>query len=1166
MSTNSPEEPTHASHSAHTFLSSLHKVSVLGKENALSISDYLHQVPLILLEGFMGYPRVGIEILFEEERYRAGFFEQLGTLTEVSYPFESIETTPLTCRVWTVEKLSDVEQLYLDTALNAVGHRISKKFALRSLRESEERLSNLVNSQTNFVLRTDLTGHHTYWNQSFDDEFGWLYREQGLKGGDSLKSICEYHHERTYQTVMKCIQNPGTIHQVELDKPGKDREIHTTLWEFVCLTDAYDNPTEIQCMGIDISHRVKAEAELKSSEYKYKFLFDNSPNGYLLMKDGVFIECNRVAIELIGGTMEDIIGKTPLAFSPQYQPDGRRSDVIAQHVIDKATRGEEQMFEWVHLKLDGTPFIVEIFLSSLILADEQLLFIVWKDITERRHSEEKLRKLSMAVEQNPLSIVITNLEGNIEYANSSTFKVTGYEPHELMGKNPRILKSGFTLASDHDELWRKITHGESWQGLLHNRKKNGELYTEKAIIGPIVDEKGKATHYLAIKEDITEKIQIEQNLATSEERFRQVAEQSQTVIWEVDLAGMYTYVNPVATRVFGYSPEELVGHKYFYDLYPEDLKEVYKKEAVALITEKITLRDFENPVQRKDGTIIWVSTNGTPIYNKSHEVVGYRGSDSDITERKFAEKQIKEQNERLNAIISANPDLIFILTKDGVILAHYANSKEDLMFPPEKIAGLTLKDVFGEEKSKIHYKNLIECHEFQQFRSYDYDLVFNDKQDYYEARMVPMTDHRILAFIRNISDKVRAELGLIELNMLLEERVIERTQELEEARKEAESANMAKSEFLSRMSHELRTPMNSILGFAQLLEMGELSERQTRSIAQILKSGRHLLDLINEILDIAKIDAGKISISLEPVQIRPVIHEMIETVSPLSLKKNIHIHLMEDCGQFDNYIMADQQRMKQILLNLINNAIKYNHPNGNVWIGCKSLVNEAGEDVVGIFIRDDGFGINAGDLDRIFNPFERVNSAHMEIEGTGLGLAVVKKLVDVMHGTIQVESELGKGSTFSVCFKRATIDLIESDYLATLHLRQQEAVAAPSAKILYVEDNLANLELIQQVLKQNRPLYTMFSTMYGMQALQLTKEYQPNLILLDVNLPDIHGSEVIKQLKRNEATKDVPIIVISADAIPEHVNKLTALGAVAYLTKPIDIPNFLATLDHTLSL
>lgn len=1165
MSLNSHKDGLQSTNNSLPFLTSLQKLSTIGKKESLNISEYLSMVNSIVAKALFSYPNVALEIIFNHKSYQSDFFENLDSLTEGTFELELNNANHLVFRVWTPESFRQEELLYLDTALNIVGQRILKKITFLSLRESEERLSNLVNSQTNFVLRTDLLGQHTYWNQSFDEEFGWIYGEQGLEGGDSIKSICEYHHERTYQTVTKCIQNPGTIHQIELDKPGRDREIRTTLWEFVCLTDLDGNPSEIQCMGIDISDRVKAEQELKYSEYKYKFLFDNSPNGFLLLKEGKFIECNRLAIELIGGTSDDLIGKTPLEISPKFQPDGKPSELKGKEIIENATRGHDQMFEWVHLKIEGTPFIVDIFLSTLVLDGEQVIFIVWKDITEQKQSEEKLRKLSMAVEQNPLSIVITNLEGNIEYVNSSTYKVTGYEPHELLGKNPRILKSRMTSPMEHEELWRKITQGETWKGILHNLKKNGELYTEKAIIGPIIDERGKTTHYLAIKEDITEKIRTEQNLAISEERFRQVAEQSHTVIWEVDMTGMYTYVNPVSESVFGYSPSELVGHKYFYDIYPEELQKSYKEAALALILKKETVRDFENPIQRKDGVIIWVSTNGTPIFNKNNEVIGYRGSDSDITERKTAEKEIKEQNDRLNAIISANPDLIFILTKDGVILAYYANSENDLMFPPDKIEGLNLKDIFGEEKSRIHYKNLYECHEFQQFRSYEYDLFFEEKLDYFEARMVPMTGGRILAFIRNISDRVKAELGLIELNMLLEQRVMERTQELEEARKEAESANLAKSEFLSRMSHELRTPMNSILGFAQLLEMGDLSERQSRSIAQILKSGRHLLDLINEILDIAKIDAGKISLSLEPVQIRSVIDEMIEAVSPLAMKKNIHLQVMSECGQFDNYIFADKQRVKQILLNLINNAIKYNYPNGNVWIGCKSVKNDMGVESIGIFIKDDGFGIDSNDFIRIFNPFERVNSSHTEIEGTGLGLAVVKKLVDVMNGTIHLESEVGKGSTFTVEFKKVSFDKVDPNFILNSNSISELNSTTPSAIILYVEDNFANLELIQHVLHSSRPMYKIVSTIYGMQALQLAKEYQPNLILLDLNLPDVHGSEVIQQLKRNEFTKHIPVIVISADAITEQVNRLMSLGAVAYLTKPIDIPNFLVTIDQILS-
>ena len=1139
----------------------LHKLSNLGVSNFFSEYEILNEAVNILPEGFDS--PVSIRILYENSIFHSVGFKKELHVKEADFNRNELYNLNFQILAYKSSEFSPDEEVFLDTVIKNIGHRILKKRSQSALRDSEERLNNLLNSQTNFVLRTDLQGRHTYWNKTFEQAFGWIYGHGALEGENSLLSIASYHHERTLETVNKCLANPGEIFQVELDKPAKNGGMSTTIWEFVCLKDAEGNPSEIQCMGIDITDRKQAELELKASEFKYRFLFDNSPNGYLLIKNGKFVECNLASLQMIGGTQEDILGKTPEEISPEVQQDGRLSKFLVEDILTKVIGGEDKQFEWVHKRVDGSLFTVKIFLSKIVIDGEEVLFVVWTDITKSKEYEQNLRKLSMAVEQNPLSIVITNLEGNIEYANSSTFRVTGYPPQELLGKNPRILKSGLTPPKDHETLWAKITHGDTWQGILYNQKKTGEIYTEKATISPIKDENGKTTHYIAIKEDITEKIKTERNLLISEERFRQVAEQSQTVIWETDLEGVYTYLSPMAEQVFGYQPDELIGNVHFYDLHPPQVRDKYRGFEEKLIDQNKVIKDFENPIQRKDGSIIWVSTNATPIRDGKNNVVGYRGSDSDITQRKLAEEQIKEQNDRLNAIISANPDLIFILSKKGEILSYFANEEEHLFLPANEINGKFLFEIFGENGSKVHMDGLDECISTNRLTTYEYNLFFGEKIRYYESRMVPLSNKRVLAFVRDISDRVKAEIELKELNFHLEEKVKERTFEAEQARKEAEDANMAKSEFLSRMSHELRTPMNSILGFAQLLEMGELTEKQAKAISQILKSGRHLLDLINEILDISKIDAGKVSLSLEPVQIRPVLKEMLDTVAPLASKNQISIEFME-CGEFECFILTDRQRLKQILLNLINNAIKYNHPNGKVWIGCSKITDENNQEYISIYVKDNGVGIDTKDFGRIFNPFERLGNHQANIEGTGLGLAVVKKLTEVMNGKVNLESEIGKGSKFSISFLKVAApeekikDINASDL-------QNLIKDKPATTILYVEDNVANLDLVENILQSARPNYQLISTIYGKQSLQLVKEYNPDLVLLDLNLPDIHGTEVIKILKNDPISKNIPIIIISADAISTQIDTLLGLGAYAYLTKPIDIINFLETIDEALT-
>jgi CheY-like chemotaxis protein/two-component sensor histidine kinase len=362
------------------------------------------------------------------------------------------------------------------------------------------------------------------------------------------------------------------------------------------------------------------------------------------------------------------------------------------------------------------------------------------------------------------------------------------------------------------------------------------------------------------------------------------------------------------------------------------------------------------------------------------------------------------------------------------------------------------------------------------------------------------------------------------------------------------------------MSHELRTPMNSILGFSQLLELSELTPTQKRGVNHILKSGHHLLDLINEVLDISRIEAGTISLSLEPVDVHSVIREMLDAVSPSAQERNIILEYAEPDVR-NLHVRSDRQRLKQVLLNLINNAIKYNNDGGVVRLDVSVLDKRTdGEQPVLISVSDTGVGIAESDLPKIFIPFERIGAERTSTEGTGLGLSVVKKLMDVMGGEIHVRSQLGKGSEFVIELPRCMSQMEIARSGGEMSLGHDTAESRHGV-VLYVEDNSSNVELVEQILKNSRPDIHLVTTKYGSQASQLAKTHHPDLILLDLNLPDIHGSEVLKHLQDDADTHDIPVVVISADAMPKQIEALLKGGARSYLTKPLGIMAFLKEVD-----
>ena len=378
--------------------------------------------------------------------------------------------------------------------------------------------------------------------------------------------------------------------------------------------------------------------------------------------------------------------------------------------------------------------------------------------------------------------------------------------------------------------------------------------------------------------------------------------------------------------------------------------------------------------------------------------------------------------------------------------------------------------------------------------------------------------------------------------------------ERDAARMDAHRANLAKSEFLSRMSHELRTPLNAVLGFAQLLERDELTDDQRENAGHIIRAGRHLLDLINEVLDISRIESGNLTISLEPVALDDLLADAAALVVPLADAHTITLHVDTSCRA---HVLADRQRLRQVLLNLLSNAVKYNRDGGSVTVACM----QSGAHRLRIAVTDTGYGIPDDLVGRLFRPFERLAASQSDVEGTGMGLALSKGLTEAMGGTIGVDSTLDRGSTFWV-----ELALVEEPTKAL----DDAAVAAPVLAVpvggrvrtvLHVEDNLSNLKLVERILARRTDV-ELVSAMQGQLGLDLARTRVPDLVLLDLHLPDLSGGEILRRLRTYPETRHIPVVIISADATKTQIARLTAEGAAGYLTKPLDVAAFLDLIDR----
>ena len=379
----------------------------------------------------------------------------------------------------------------------------------------------------------------------------------------------------------------------------------------------------------------------------------------------------------------------------------------------------------------------------------------------------------------------------------------------------------------------------------------------------------------------------------------------------------------------------------------------------------------------------------------------------------------------------------------------------------------------------------------------------------------------------------------------------------------ARTANEAKNQFLSRMSHELRTPLNAVIGFGQLLQMQLADTDHAEGIEQILRGGRHLLHLINDVLDISSIEAGESSISTEPVAVGGLLEETMQLMVPLA--DEVGVTLIPATEVTDCVVLADLQRLRQILLNLLANAVKYNRPGGQVWIE-----NRVSPTEVAITVHDNGPGIRPELLSRLFVPFDRLGAEASGIAGTGIGLSLTRALAELMDGSLTVDSEPGRGSGFTVTLPRVT-RLTEFRAHAPGDERRQgrhrdSGAATPRAcTLLYIEDNEPNIRVVEHLLKL-RPEWRLIHAALGRLGVDLARAHTPDLVLLDLHLPDVSGLDVLRTLKGNPTTEALPVVILTADATSGLARKLEDTGAARYMTKPLVIDDLLSILDDIVHL
>jgi PAS domain S-box-containing protein len=736
------------------------------------------------------------------------------------------------------------------------------------------------------------------------------------------------------------------------------------------------------------------------------------------------------------------------------------------------------------------------------------------------------------------AILLLDLTGNVMTWNTGARRLKGYEPEEIIGRHFSVFYPPADVAAGKPARELEIAAAE---GRVEDEgwrlRQNGSAFWASVVITALRDPDGTLRGYGKVTRDLTERRVAELALHTSEERRRLMVEGLEDyAILTLDPEGLVTGWTARAHSLKGYKSEDIIG-RHFSLFYPSaDVAAGKPARELEIAAAEGRVED-EGWRVRQDGTRFWANVVITALRDRDGTLRGYGkitrnliGSDHDDQPETDFTRDHRDQ------------------TADGSGAA--ADDRDRTADDRDRRAGA--HDVESEARDKRSTARDRRADARERAADLADTGSVADRAGGSRDRRAAASDRSQSADDREAASVDRGLAARDRANASIDESELQETNlKLRTASTATEEANRAKSEFLSRMSHELRTPLNAILGFGQLLERSRLEEREHVHVEYILKGGRHLLALIDEVLAISRIEAGSLGISVEPVLAKSGVEDVLEMVGAIADERGILVEA-ELSAASGEWVMADLQRLKQVLLNLLSNAIKYNRPAGTVRLSI-AIENET----VIFAVSDTGPGIADEDLPRLFVPFDRLGAEASVVEGTGLGLALSRRLAEAMGGSLDARSSLGAGSTFELRLPRGDPDVAPVDRAAL----ETISVRPLQGRVLYVEDNISNLRLIELMLADECVEIIAAST--GRLALDLAPGARADLILLDMNLPDMSGDEVLLGLRASPPTATTPVIVLTADASTATRRRMLELGASAHLTKPIDLDLLKSTLAET---
>ncbi len=897
-------------------------------------------------------------------------------------------------------------------------------------------------------------------------------------------------------------------------------------------------------MMTDITEMMVRITELRESDDKYRSLFRNMVNGFScheiiteqggLPVDYRFIEINPAFSKMLEISESDIIGQTAKSMFPEICNDdfdwiGEYGKVALEDYSFKREKYYKRLNKWFSI-------------SSYSPLKGYFATII-EDITERKAAEQSLKeseyKFNRAFNINSVMMLISKADdGTIIDANEGFTSIMGYLRDEIIGSNVMDIN-----------LYRDNAHRERFimklneNGVIRNYPvlfKNRKGEPRNGIVSAESIETSEGECIFSVISDVTEMKQIEADLRS----LTAIVEQATEAVFMYDYRGYIKYVNRQGAELYGSSVAELEGSKLIELLDISDSDNLPEEIIETVMSGRIFSGQGYN--KRKDGSVFFCRYRVSPLSDAAGKIYAFASIHMDMTEHKKAEEALRESEKQLRLVLDLVPYPIFAKDRNGRFLL--ANKKEADFY------GMTPEELIGKSQMEMHLNGS----QVEGYFGDDLEVIETGKSKYideeffydYHGNALWLQLYKIPCDFRGEKAVLGIAIDITERKMA-EEKAKESEREMRIAKESAEKASQAKSEFLANMSHEIRTPLNAIIGFSDLLASVPIDRSCTEYISAIRNAGNTLLSLINDILDLSKIEAGKIEIRYGPVNIRSVINEIYNVFKLRLDEKNLSF-FSEVNDEVPGTVFIDETRIRQILFNLVGNAVKFTEK-GCITIKSEIVSKKSSGNPVDLMIsvEDTGIGIPEDQYDVIFEYFRQKDGQGNEYGGTGLGLSITRRLLEMMNGEISVKSLPGSGSRFDVLFREVSVcETPESDIGEDVYSPPMKA-DLNGLKVLVVDDVVSNRTVIREWLERWNA--DVREGCNGREAVSIAREYQPELIIMDIRMPVMNGDEAVRIIRNEPGMEKVPVIALTASIPTEEKREEFRLCFDAFLLKPVNI-------------